>query len=118
MVCDLVGNYTQFADLNAFLRLVFISPAYQEKARAAFYLWLQQKRKSIVACHGITRALGEKAFPSDQIQEVTLISQFIARLISPKIMEQLHIQNFATSQEALNEAMRFEGTYKILAMNP
>jgi hypothetical protein len=120
MVRDLVGNYNQFADLNAFLarlRQVFVSPAYQEKARAAFYLRLQQKGESIVAYHGIMRALWEKAFPADQRQEVTLIRQFIAGLISPKIMEQLHIRNFNTSQEALNEAMRFEGTYEILAMN-
>jgi hypothetical protein len=120
MVRDIVGNYNQFADLNAFLtrlRQIFVSPAYQEKARAAFYLRLQQKGETIIAFHGIMRALWEKAFPADQRQEVTLIRQFIAGLINPKIMEQLHIRNFVTSQEALAEAMRFEGTYEILAMN-
>jgi len=134
MVRDLVGNYNQFADLNAFLarlRQVFVSPAYQEKARAAFYLQLQQqgdsraafylrlqqKGESIVTYHGIMRALWEKAFPADERQEVTLIQQFITGLISPKIMEQLHFRNFATSQEVLTEAMRLEGMYKILAMN-
>ena len=39
MVRDLAGNYDQYHDLNEFLerlRQIFISPAYREKARAAF----------------------------------------------------------------------------------
>lgn len=120
MVRDMVGNYGEFPDLNAFLarlRQIFVSPAYQEKARAAFYLRLQQKGETIVAYHGIMRSLWERAFPVDQRQEATLIRQFISGLYSQKVMEQLHLGNYATSQAALADAMRYEGMYEILEMN-
>jgi len=121
MVRDLVGHFDDFADLDAFLdrlRQIFISPAFMEKARSAFYLRMQQKNESIISYHGTMRSLFEKAFHEDERHPEVLRRQFIAGLLNVKIMEELHLNaGNMDYRELLAEAMRLEGSYEILRMN-
>lgn len=120
MARDLVGRYDDFATVDEFLarlRSIFVSPAYMEKARAAFMVRLQDKNETIIAYHGIMRSLWEKAFVEDQRQEALLIRQFIAGLRNAEIMKELSLQNFDNYRDVLAEAMRLEGTFEILKMN-
>lgn len=119
MVRDLAGNYDQYHDLNEFLdrlRQIFVSPAYREKARAAFESRRQMKNETIIAFHGILRSLWEKSFPVEERQVATLTRQFISGLRNHKIVEKLIDQQPETYEAALQEAMRLEGNSEILNM--
>ena len=121
MARDLVGRYDEFDDFDDFLqrlRSIFVSPAYMEKARAAFMRRIQQDGETIIAYHGTMRALWEKSFDADERQEALLIRQFIAGLGNPKIMEHLSLDPaHRTYRELLAEAMRLEGNFEVLKLN-
>jgi hypothetical protein len=113
---SLVGTERTYASLDTFLmrlRELFVSPAYQEQARAAFQTLLQGQNK-IIIFHGQLKALFDKAFTGVEKQERMLIRRFIAGLTSEKIAEQLHLNFPPTYQVALTEALRLEGTYDIV----
>lgn len=121
MVRDLVDHVDDFADMDAFLdrlRHIFISPAFMEKARSAFYLRLQQKNESIISYHGTMRSLFERAFPADERHDEVLRRQFVAGLSNAEIMKELHLNGQDMDYaELLQESMRLEGSYEILRMN-
>ena len=121
MIRSLGENIAAVADLDTFLariRQIFVSPAYQAKARSAFLRRTQQKRETLIAYHSTMRALWERAFPEAERQEAVLICQFIAGLQNQKVMEQLLLnENIPNYQALWDEAMRLEGTFEMVAIN-
>lgn len=109
----------EYATLDAFLdklRSLFVSPAYREKARAAFLSRKQGHDESIIVFHGILLALHEAAYAEADRQVATLIRQFISGLKNPEIVKQLIIGKPATYQEALESALKWEGDLDIVAL--
>jgi len=116
---SLIGTENTYADLNEFmmrLRSLFVSPAYQEKARAAFLTRIQKPRESIIAYHGILKVLWDKAYHADEKKEITLIRQFIAGVRSTQINERLHLDQPGTYQDVLDRALQLEGTYEVISL--
>ena len=114
---SLVGTERDYADLNAFLlrlRSLFVSPAYQEKARSAFLSRIQQPDESIIAFHGILRSLWEKAYTEAERQEAHLIRQFVAGIQDIRVNERLHLNPQADYNATLAEALRLEGTFEVI----
>ena len=114
---SLIGTEGDYANIDAFftrLRSLFVSPAYQEKARSAFLSRIQQPGESVIAFHGILRALWENAYQVAERQEINLIRQFIAGLQDPRINERLHLTPQPNYNAALEEALRLEGTYEVI----
>ena len=124
MIRSLGENIAALADLDVFLariRQIFVSPAYQAKARSAFLRRTQQKKETLIAYHSTMRALWERAFPEAERQEAVLIRQFIAGLQNQKVMEQLHLnENIPNYQDLCDEAIQLEaleGTFEMVAIN-
>lgn len=114
---SLIGTEGDYPNIDAFftrLRSLFVSPAYQEKARSAFLSRIQQPSESVIAFHGILRSLWEKAYPVAERQETNLIRQFVAGLQDPRINERLHLAPQPNYNAALEEALRLEGTYEVI----
>jgi len=101
------------------LRQIFVSPAYRDKARAAFYSRIQQRGETLIAFHATLRSLWERAFVEADRNERILIKQFISSITNQEVMKQLLLENDdnATYQEILEEAMRIDGTLEILQLN-
>jgi len=101
------------------LRQIFVSPAYRDKARSAFYSRVQQKNETLIAFHATLRSLWERAFDAADQNERILVKQFIASISNKEVMKQLLLENDedATYQNVLEEAMRIEGTLEILQLN-
>jgi hypothetical protein len=116
---SLIGTEAEYPDLEAFLqrlRSLFVSPAYAEKARAAFLKRIQNTDESIIAYHGVLKTLWEKAYAGEERQEATLIRQFIAGVRSIRINERLHLDHPANYTAALDQALRLEGLYEVIAL--
>jgi hypothetical protein len=87
---SLIGTEDEYRDLDEFmlcLRSLFVSPAYQEKARSAFLARIQKPRENIIAFHGVLKTLFEKAYQGEERNEITLIRQFVAGLRNSQINE-------------------------------
>jgi hypothetical protein len=115
----LQGKEADYDTLDRFLdklRTLFVSPAYREKARAAFLSRKQGPEESIIVFHGILLALHEAAYAEADRQQATLIRQFISGLKNPEIVKQLVIAKPTTYQEALESALRWEGDLDVVAL--
>ena len=116
---SLIGTEDEYRDLDEFmhrLRSLFVSPAYQEKARSAFLARIQKPRENIIAYHGVLKTLFEKAYQGTERNEITLIRQFIAGLRNAQINERLHLDQPRSYQDALDRALYLEGTYEVIAI--
>jgi len=116
---SLIGTEDEYRDLDEFmlrLRSLFVSPAYQEKARSAFLARIQKPRENIIAFHGVLKTLFEKAYQGEERNEITLIRQFIAGLRNSQINERLHLDQPRSYQDALDRALHLEGTYEVIAI--
>lgn len=101
------------------LRQIFVSPAYRDKARAAFHGHTQQKGESLLAFWATLQSLYDRAFDANDRNERILIRQFVSSIANEEIMKQLLLQNNedATYQEVLDEAMRIEGTLELVQLH-
>lgn len=119
MARSLVGTENDYPNLNTFLnrlRQLFVSPAYQEKARSLFLSRIQRPGETIIGYHGTLRALWEKAYNDDERQEITLVRQFIAGIQDARVNERLHLTPPDDYNNALQEALRLEGTYEVIQL--
>jgi hypothetical protein len=115
----LQNRETEYETLDDFLtklRSLFVSPAYKEKARAAFLSRKQGPEESIIVFHGTLSALFEAAYEERDRQAATLIRQFVSGLRNPEIVKQLIIAKPETYQAALESALRWEGDLDVVAL--
>jgi hypothetical protein len=111
---SLIGTENNNADLDEFMlrwRSLFISPAYQEKARATFLTRIQRPRESIIAYHSVLKVLWGKA---EERKEIAL--KGVPTLIEPS--QEIWNKYQLTSVPSINQMMNKQvGHLKIWNLN-